>query len=94
MSPNFKVERQFAYYAGIGLVILGFFALLSAFFRGRIGDEHLNVLGLERDDVRTAVGGVVLMIFGVFMRGFGARGFREALDASEERRQRSVDHSA
>jgi hypothetical protein len=68
-------ERQFAYYLGAGVIVLGGLMFLSTFalFIANFG-EFNNFEGKAKTSMALAFGGMVLMIIGGIIRSLGATG--------------------
>ncbi len=72
MSKEISEGRKFMYYAGLGLMALGFILFLSSFFTFFSGDP-MFFDGPPAFFTRALIG-MICMIVGSILRGIGARG--------------------
>jgi hypothetical protein len=75
MSRRISSDRKFAYYLGGGLIAVGLLLFLSVFVTGALNFGNFDDFdGQARSSGLRAVGGMVLMMVGGFVRTVGARG--------------------
>lgn len=75
MSGNISDERKLVYYLGTGLTALGFVSFISVFITAALHfGDFSNFESNARSGGLRAVGGMICMIIGGFIRVIGARG--------------------
>ena len=75
MARQISDERRVAYYVGGGMTAVGMVLFLSVFVTGILNFGNFeNFDGQARSSGIRAIGGMVLMILGQFVRRIGARG--------------------
>jgi hypothetical protein len=75
MSKQISEGRQFAYYLGMVIMIIGGIMFISVFITGAMNFGNFNNFnGQARSSMFRAVGGMIFLIVGGMIRGIGARG--------------------
>ncbi|QDU86541.1 hypothetical protein Pla163_36920 [Planctomycetes bacterium Pla163] len=75
MSRRISSDRKFAYYLGGALIAIGLLLFLSVFVTGALNFGNFDDFdGQARSSGIRAIGGMILMMVGGFVRTVGARG--------------------